>query len=85
MPQRDRDFISWVEKLPSFKELVSIEPFNAVLDAMAAFRQVHFSWAEEYINRRTDDPIGTGGTPFMLWLSQLIDETLEYKKEYKKI
>jgi len=35
--------------------------FNAILDAMAEFRSVHYGWAQEYINRRTDDPRGTGG------------------------
>lgn len=80
MPHRDRLFIQWIEQLPAFKQQVSAESFNAVLDAIADFRKVHFSWAEEYINRRTNDPRGTGGTPYMLWLKQLIDETLEHKK-----
>ena len=42
---------------------------------MATFREVHYGWAEEYINQWTDDPRGTGGTPYMKWLKQLIDET----------
>ena len=28
---------------------------NAVLDAMAEFRSMHYGWAQEYINRWTDD------------------------------
>jgi len=35
----------------------------------------HDNLKEKYINRRTDDPRGTGGTPYMQWLKQLIDET----------
>ena len=48
-------------------------------DAMADFRAVHYGWAQEYINRRTDDPRGTGGTPYMEWLRQLIEETHAFK------
>jgi indoleamine 2,3-dioxygenase len=55
------------------------EPFNAVLEQMAAFRETHYKWAQEYINRWTDDPRGTGGTPYMAWLKQLIDETLAFR------
>jgi indoleamine 2,3-dioxygenase len=43
----------------------------AVLDEI----EVHYGWAQQYINRQTDDPRGTGGTPYMHWLRQLIDET----------
>ena len=42
---------------------------------MAAFRRIHYGWAEEYINRWTDDPRGTGGTPYMQWLKQMLLET----------
>ena len=28
------------------------------------FARVHYRWAEEYISRWTDDPRGTGGTPY---------------------
>jgi indoleamine 2,3-dioxygenase len=46
---------------------------------MATFREVHLGWAEEYINKRMTDPRGTGGTPYMQWLSQLIAETRGHK------
>lgn len=81
MPSRDRQFIEWLESLPEFRQLVSAASFNAVLEAMADFRQVHYGWAEEYIHRRTEDPRGTGGTPYMQWLKQLIDETLAFRKK----
>ncbi|MDD5463373.1 MAG: hypothetical protein PHG00_17435 [Methylococcales bacterium] len=51
------------------------EPYNAILDAMATFRKVHYGWAEEYINRWADVPRGTGGTPYMQWLKQMPLET----------
>jgi len=50
-----------------------------VLEAMATFREVHYTWAQEYVNRWVEDPRGTGGTPYMEWLRQLIDETRLHK------
>jgi indoleamine 2,3-dioxygenase len=40
---------------------------------------VHYGWAKTYIQERVDDPRGTGGTIFIDWLKQLIDETLAYR------
>jgi indoleamine 2,3-dioxygenase len=79
MPAEHRALIAAVEAMPSIRAMTSKQNYNAVLDAMAEFRSVHYGWAQEYINRRTDDPRGTGGTPFMEWLKQLIDETLAFK------
>lgn len=75
MPAEHRTLIGSVERLPDLRELASPACFNRVLDAMAEFREIHFGWAEQYIHRHTDDPRGTGGTPYMPWLRQLIDET----------
>lgn len=80
MPREHRLFIQWLEGLPNFKPQASTEAFNAVLQAMASFRRVHYGWADEYIHQHTDDPRGTGGTPYMEWLQQLINETLNYCK-----
>jgi len=79
MPAEHRALIAAVEAMPSIRAIASKHNYNAVLDAMAEFRSVHYGWAQEYINRRTDDPRGTGGTPYMQWLKQLIDETLAFK------
>ena len=32
-----------------------------------------------YIQDKLDDPRGTGGTPYMQWLTQLIDETRAWR------
>jgi indoleamine 2,3-dioxygenase len=53
--------------------------YNELLEAIATFREVHFGWAFEYIHKRVEDPRGTGGTPFMQWLKQLIEETRGHK------
>jgi len=79
MPAEHRALIAAVETMPSIRALASKQNYNAVLDAMAEFRSVHYGWAQEYINRWTDDPRGTGGTPYLQWLKQLIDETLAFK------
>ena len=50
-----------------------------MLEAIATFREIHFGWADLYIHRRVDDPRGTGGTPYLQWLGQLIDETRAHK------
>jgi indoleamine 2,3-dioxygenase len=75
MPARHRALIREVEALPDIRRAVHKDAYNSVLDAMADFRRIHYGWAEDYINRRTDDPRGTGGTPYMQWLNQLIVET----------
>ena len=79
MPAEHRRLLEIVESMPSVRGFASKQNYNAVLDAMAEFRSVHYGWAQEYINRWTDDPRGTGGTPYMKWLKQLIDETLAFK------
>ena len=57
------------------RDLADAHVLNGVLDAIATFRETHFGWARQHIQDRVDDPRGTGGTPYMQWLEQLIDET----------
>lgn len=75
MPAEHRALIEEVERMPPVRELAEREPFNDVLEAIATFREVHYNWAQQYINQWVTDPRGTGGTPYMHWLKQLIDET----------
>jgi indoleamine 2,3-dioxygenase len=79
MPAEHRRVIEAVEAMPSIRQVADPQAYNAVLDAIADFRAVHYGWAQEYINRWTDDPRGTGGTPYMEWLQQLIEETRAFK------
>ena len=79
MPTEHRALIAELEQLPAVRDHADPRTYNAVLDAMAAFREVHYGWAQDYINRHVDDPRGTGGTPYMTWLRQLIDETRAHK------
>ncbi|HEY3042452.1 MAG TPA: hypothetical protein VGJ39_00400 [Vicinamibacterales bacterium] len=79
MPLEHRQLIAELQALPSVRDLADAEAYNDVLEAMATFREVHYGWAQEYVNRWVEDPRGTGGTPYMEWLRQLIDETRLHK------
>ena len=78
MPVEHRAFIGHVEQMPDVRQQADRDIYNGILGAMATFREVHYGWAQQYINQWTDDPRGTGGTPYMKWLKQLIDETLAH-------
>jgi indoleamine 2,3-dioxygenase len=75
MPAAHRDLIREIQGLPPLWPLADKQPYNDVLEAMATFRETHLGFAHEYIDRRVTDPRGTGGTPYMKWLAQLISET----------
>src|SRR5262249_23963092 len=79
MPREHRQLIAEVRRLDDLRPLAERELYNDVLESMATFREVHYGWAEEYINKRVADPRGTGGTPYMQWLGQLIAETRAHK------
>lgn len=79
MPLEHQRLIRSVEQMPPIRNRADKVIFNRVLEAVAAFREVHYEWAREYIMRRTTDPRGTGGTPYMRWLKQLIDETRRWQ------
>ncbi|MEN8166461.1 MAG: hypothetical protein ABFR65_03170 [Pseudomonadota bacterium] len=79
MPVEHQRLIHSVEQMPSIRNRADKTIFNRVLEALAIFREIHYEWAQEYIMRRTTDPRGTGGTPYMRWLKQLIDETRQWQ------
>ena len=79
MPAEHRRLIEELEQAPDVRPLAERLVYNDLLEAIADFREVHLGWAEEYIHKRVADPRGTGGTPYMRWLSQLIDETRGHK------
>lgn len=51
------------------------ETYNECLRQVLEFRRLHFHYATTYIAEKVANPLGTGGTVFMDWLHQLIDET----------
>lgn len=54
------------------------DEYNNTLRRLMTFRRAHLYYARTYIFARSTNPIGTGGTDFMQFLSQLIDETEQH-------
>ncbi len=79
MPAEHRRLLAEIRALPDVRPLADKSAYNDLLEAVATFREVHLGWAHEYIHKRVEDPRGTGGTPYMRWLKQLIDETRGHK------
>jgi indoleamine 2,3-dioxygenase len=79
MPAEHRALIEQVEAMPAIRDHVDKTLFNEALEAIAAFRETHLDFAKRYIAQWVGDPRGTGGTPYLQWLSQLIDETRAHK------
>jgi indoleamine 2,3-dioxygenase len=78
MPRAHRDLIEQVERLPDVRRKISKATYNEALEALATFREVHLEFARRYIAAHVRDPRGTGGTPYLEWLNQLIDETRDH-------
>lgn len=75
MPAEHRQYLEQIERFPSPRPIAEPDAYNEVIEALATFREVHHGWAMEYIQKWVTDPRGTGGTPYLRWLQQLIDET----------
>jgi indoleamine 2,3-dioxygenase len=75
MPDEHRALIERVERLPDPRGKADKTPYNEALEALATFRETHLEFARRYIAAHVRDPRGTGGTPYLEWLSQLVDET----------
>jgi indoleamine 2,3-dioxygenase len=79
MPAEHRAFLERVEGMPSIRSIADKAIFNEALEALATFRETHLDFAQRYIARWVQDPRGTGGTPYLQWLAQLIAETRAHK------
>ncbi|HVX62519.1 MAG TPA: hypothetical protein VHC19_18015 [Pirellulales bacterium] len=79
MPADHRRLLEEILAMPDVRPLAEKAAYNDLLEAIATFREVHLGWAHEYIQKRVEDPRGTGGTPYVQWLKQLIDETRAHK------
>lgn len=51
------------------------DAYNRVVRQLITFRRAHLYYARTYIFSKSTNPTGTGGTEYMRFLSQLIDET----------
>lgn len=92
MPVQDRCFIEAVERGPSARELALQHgnelpglrsAYNAAVEALYEFRRLHIEYAALYVlkpgQRENKGHVGTGGTPFTVYLKKHIDETLAHR------
>ena len=88
MPPAHRAFLESLEARGSVRPFVAAvqrrpltEAYNACVDALARFRALHLEYAAAYIFRQSQNDaknphaVGTGGTPFMPYLTKHRDET----------
>jgi len=54
------------------------EVYNECINQLVIFRTKHFEYAVNYIEKKVNNPTGTGGTPYIPWLKELVEETKEY-------
>ena len=92
MPPAHREFIESLEASGSVRAFVQqsgrsklIELYDACVEGLEQFRSLHLEYAGSYIFRQaqtdTKNPhaVGTGGTPFMKYLTKHRDETAEHR------
>jgi len=91
MPRPHREFIRAQTSVRDYVIRVSTagpgpdrrikELYNECIRQLVAFRSRHFEYAVNYIEKKVTNPIATGGTPYIPWLHQLIEETKAYLLE----
>jgi len=90
MPPEHRNFIAAVEGQSRPDGPCPVRPrieagskklkgvYNDCVNEVHKFREKHLEYAVEYIHKKVTNPTGTGGTPYLKWLSQLAEETKEH-------
>ncbi len=86
MPPKHRAFIEELERRSHLRQYVYERQYsfpslcyayNACIDRTAMFRKKHIEYAGEYIHK-WGTQIGTGGTPYMMYLKKHHDETKKH-------
>jgi len=79
MPAPHRRFITEMETSPIRpyveRNRYLADAYNHCLRQLITFRRAHFYYARTYIFEKSTNPVGTGGTTFMDFLSKLVEET----------
>ena len=91
MPVSHRNFIQHLEDTTSVRDYIKglkgfsglnlAKMYNEILGELSKFREMHLEYAISYIQKKCDNPNGTGGTIYVKWLSELVNET---KSHYLK-
>jgi indoleamine 2,3-dioxygenase len=92
MPPWHREVIQTAEQGPPIRDHVLarlhthpllVETYNRCVEALLRFRSSHLEYPMAYIqgpaSRASRDSTGTGGTPFMMYLKKLRDETARHR------
>jgi indoleamine 2,3-dioxygenase len=81
MPTNHRRFIADVTTDAIREHIVTSgagplqDAYNLCIHQLVIFRRAHLNYAQTYVLDKNQDTLGTGGTSYMDWLTQLIDET----------
>lgn len=85
MPLEHRNWLASLEAVTSVDNLRTLaeknglkDEYNKCLGRLISFRTKHLEYAINYIQNKVTNPTGTGGTPYIQWLSQLVQETEEF-------
>jgi indoleamine 2,3-dioxygenase len=89
MPPSHREFLKQRQAQTSIRPfIVTIQSeilnskYNACIELIHEFRSIHLNYAKAYIEKQAQrsagnpSHVGTGGTPFMVYLTSHCDETL---------
>ena len=93
MPKRHREFLEALIRRPPLREYVKtsgdsklVKAYNTAIDAFGEWRSSHVILVTRYIVMQKSNSVnacldekGTGGTPFMQFLKQVRDDTVELK------
>lgn len=82
MPVTHRNWLDTIAEGKNFRDyaikLGLKEQYNQCVSRLFDFRNKHLEYAINYIQKKVADPKGTGGTPYIKWLSDLVNETKEF-------
>lgn len=82
MPVTHRNWLDTITEGKNFRDyalkLDLKEQYNLCVERLFDFRNKHLEYAVNYIQKKVADPKGTGGTPYIKWLSDLVNETKEF-------
>ena len=94
MPPAHRTFIETIEQGPSIRQYVierkltrpsARDLYNRCIDWLERFRSLHLEYAQNYIQKQSERDVnnpadvGTGGTPFIPYLTKHRDETKSHR------